>query len=355
MSRFLKSTALAGVIVVACAFLAPAYAQAKIEIPAASEPVPISRPPPSYPNALASKGIEGWVLVEFFVETDGSVSEIEVLDSDPPGKFERAAKDAVRKWEYAPAKENGVPRRMSTRVVLTFEMNDGPSPTPQFNRLSRQVDNALKAGNLKAALSALTEMEVLVEDGRGTRFWLNFLYYRYFAAAEDYPRAIHHLRHSLALPLDSYKRNFLKAALPTLFKVEVATGDFALAIATYERIEKAKILKKDDDIHNILERVKKVVNGHSPLNTKAFILGKACFECKNSTARWRYPLSRQNFQIRNLEGDIKSMAIYCKHERAQMDFDPDLTWTIADKWEDCALHLVGTIETQFHLFQFDEP
>lgn len=359
MSRFVKLAALAGLFVIAGTFLAPVYAQDKIEVPAGAVPHPIKTTPPKYPTRLAERGIEGWVLLEFFVEIDGSVTEIEVLDSDPPGAFERAAIAAVRTWKYQPAQLGGKPQRMSTQLVLTFELEGGsgrsgnPGRSSKSGRLSYDVDRALNSGDLETARTKLLEMEALLAEGEGSRSWLNFLYSRYFIATEDYPRAVHHLRHSLAKPLSSYSRKFLKAALPTLFKAEVALGYYAPAVVTYKRIRTSRIVKRKSDIHPIYEQVDALLKGGAPLATKAIILGNACFECGTQSARWRYPLSRKNFQIQDLQGAIETIVVSCKRQRATFDFAPNMSWSISDNWGSCELQLVGDIGTEFRLLEFD--
>lgn len=336
-----------------CIGLGPATAEEKIEIPAASVPTAIKRTPPQYPIRLAEQGIEGWVLLEFFVETDGSVTEIEVLDSDPPGAFEVAAIRAVRRWVYQPAELNGSPHRMSTQVVLTFELDGSSSKSSEFGRLSYDVDRAIDSGKLEIARTKLLEMETLLNKGEGNRSWLNFLYSRYFIAIEDYPRAVHHLNHSVAMPLSHYSRKFLKSVLPTLFKAEVALGQYAPASQTYKRIKKAGIANRKSDIHPIYEKVNALLKSGAPLATKAIILGNACFECNEQSAKWRYPLSRKNFQIQDLQGVIETMVISCKRQRATFDFAPNMSWSISEKWGSCELQLVGNIDTKFRLIEFD--
>ena len=50
----------------------------------------------------------GYVIVKFDIGDNGRVSNVEVVESTPPGVFDDAALTAVRKWVYEPRKENGV-------------------------------------------------------------------------------------------------------------------------------------------------------------------------------------------------------------------------------------------------------
>lgn len=75
------------------------------------EYVPIVQVAPIYPQRARAQGIEGWVLLEFTVDRDGTVIEesIQVLAAEPKGWFERAAKQSVAKSRYKPRVINGEP------------------------------------------------------------------------------------------------------------------------------------------------------------------------------------------------------------------------------------------------------
>jgi len=84
--------------------------------------VPLVRVPPEYPRRAAKLGIGGWVLLEFTVTSAGAVTDIEVLDSDPPDTFDRAAVRAVERFKYRPKVERGRPvERSGVRIVIDFE------------------------------------------------------------------------------------------------------------------------------------------------------------------------------------------------------------------------------------------
>ncbi|TNE58303.1 MAG: energy transducer TonB [Alphaproteobacteria bacterium] len=83
--------------------------------------VPIVRVPPNYPESAARKGIEGWVAVRFTVNEYGQVSDVHVSESEPPGIFDKAAVNAVKKWKYNPCKGAGT-TKIYLEVVLNFEL-----------------------------------------------------------------------------------------------------------------------------------------------------------------------------------------------------------------------------------------
>lgn len=84
--------------------------------------VPLVRIAPEYPARAASRGIGGWVLLEFSVTTAGSTKDVRVVDSDPPGTFDRVAVKAVERFKYRPKVVNGRPvEQHGVQVVLDFD------------------------------------------------------------------------------------------------------------------------------------------------------------------------------------------------------------------------------------------
>ena len=79
--------------------------------------------PPTYPRNAIRLGREGYVVVVFDVDTDGSVLDPYVVESEPTGVFERAAIKAVRKWLYAPPNHNEVSVKVNeVRAKLSFNL-----------------------------------------------------------------------------------------------------------------------------------------------------------------------------------------------------------------------------------------
>ena len=78
---------------------------------------------PTYPRNAIRLGREGYVLIEFDVDTDGAVLDPYVIESEPTGVFERAAIKAVRKWLFAPPSFNGVSVKVNdVRAKVTFAL-----------------------------------------------------------------------------------------------------------------------------------------------------------------------------------------------------------------------------------------
>ncbi len=60
-----------------------------------------------YPPAARAQKIEGYVMVAYDVDIDGTVSNVRVVEAVPPGVFDEAALAAVRTWRFHAASDHG--------------------------------------------------------------------------------------------------------------------------------------------------------------------------------------------------------------------------------------------------------
>ena len=88
------------------------------------ELTPLVRIPADYPVAALMNRTEGYVIVRLTVTETGSVADPEVLRSDPPRIFDRAAIRAVLRWKYQPQIVDGKPTSVVTYTRLEFQMED---------------------------------------------------------------------------------------------------------------------------------------------------------------------------------------------------------------------------------------
>ncbi len=85
---------------------------------------PLVRVNPKYPIGAARDGIEGWVVLAFDINTIGQVVNISVVDSQPKRVFDKAAKQALKKWKYKAKSVDGkAVAQHNFTVQLDFKMS----------------------------------------------------------------------------------------------------------------------------------------------------------------------------------------------------------------------------------------
>jgi len=88
------------------------------------EYLPIVKVAPVYPARALSRGLEGYVIVEFTVTRQGTVRDVTVVESSS-SLFERAAMDAALKFKYKPRVIAGEPVEVpGVQNKITFEIQD---------------------------------------------------------------------------------------------------------------------------------------------------------------------------------------------------------------------------------------
>ncbi|MHC4992882.1 MAG: energy transducer TonB, partial [Planctomycetota bacterium] len=94
-------------------------------LPGVSPPrlIPESRVQPIYPELARVTRVEGNVILQAVVRSDGTVGEIRVLRCNRPNLgFEEAAIEAVRQWRYEPARQHGRPVDVYFTVYVEFRL-----------------------------------------------------------------------------------------------------------------------------------------------------------------------------------------------------------------------------------------
>ena len=82
----------------------------------------VSCPPPQYASRDREEGIEGMVVLEVVIQTDGRSGEVKVIKGLDPAMDAKAV-EAVRKWTFTPATgSNGVPVATRTQIEITFRL-----------------------------------------------------------------------------------------------------------------------------------------------------------------------------------------------------------------------------------------
>jgi protein TonB len=65
--------------------------------------------PPTYPRDAARRGETGTVVLIIRIAPDGSASDVAVAQSSGYESLDRAARDAVLRWHFRPAQQDGIP------------------------------------------------------------------------------------------------------------------------------------------------------------------------------------------------------------------------------------------------------
>lgn len=87
-----------------------------------AEVAPLVRPPAVYPARAKMRNIEGRVTARLTIRPDGTVSDVEVLEAEPPGVFEREAIRAMYRYRFSPKMVGGEAVEQTATQTLEFTL-----------------------------------------------------------------------------------------------------------------------------------------------------------------------------------------------------------------------------------------
>ena len=72
-----------------------------------------------------SRGIEGYVILEYTVTRQGTVKDPVVIEAKPQGTFDRAAIKSALRYKYKPRVVDGEPIEVAgVRTRITFQLSE---------------------------------------------------------------------------------------------------------------------------------------------------------------------------------------------------------------------------------------
>lgn len=86
-------------------------------------PRPVSTGSFRYPPSAKKNGVRGYVVLSVLVEEDGSVKQVQVLESNPAGIFDSAALQGIRSWHFEPAKYKGDIVKVWAKQKIRFDLS----------------------------------------------------------------------------------------------------------------------------------------------------------------------------------------------------------------------------------------
>ncbi len=92
-------------------------------VPHDEEPIVFKRVEPEYPDSLKVQGIGGVVVLKVEVLKNGSVGAVKIV-KNLQEDLDKFAIEALKQWEFTPAKNNGVPVSVWITIPIRFGEED---------------------------------------------------------------------------------------------------------------------------------------------------------------------------------------------------------------------------------------
>jgi TonB family protein len=107
-------------------------------------PVALRRVQPAYPVHEKIRGVTGRVDLQFAIDSDGSVTDVSVLQSTPEHVFDRVAINALRQWRFAAAAASG--QRFTQSFAFTLDSGIPAAAEPCREVIGSHICRHMAAG-----------------------------------------------------------------------------------------------------------------------------------------------------------------------------------------------------------------
>ena len=99
-------------------------ASASTFVQADSKPFALDNPKPVYPSAARRRGMQGVVLLQVNVSSEGKVTGIHVMSSSGFKVLDIAATNSVKQWRFMPAMQGNENVSSTVQVPIRFTLNN---------------------------------------------------------------------------------------------------------------------------------------------------------------------------------------------------------------------------------------
>jgi TonB family protein len=92
-------------------------------------PNPIKKIEPRFPAEALKEGATGVVHLEMFIDENGRLELIRVLDTIKQDRFKNAAIEAFKDQKFNPGIKNGIPVKSHIKLIINFENSTQENPS----------------------------------------------------------------------------------------------------------------------------------------------------------------------------------------------------------------------------------
>lgn len=122
--RKLISVCTLAAAVVLCGYIPSSFARSFSDLGCGPNYGPEKNVQPVYPLRAQQLGIQGYIVMGFTIDTDGTVSDINVVDAKPANAFVRSATRAVENLRFPPCVIDGKPtQQASVSIRYAFKLH----------------------------------------------------------------------------------------------------------------------------------------------------------------------------------------------------------------------------------------
>jgi TonB family protein len=287
------------------------------------------------------EGVGGWAELGFMVDQRGKPFEVTVIRSTGNTAFDEFAMKSIELSTFEPGTTNGQAIESGYEMKFLF-IDGGAGAKKEFFSAYKALLQAVKAADRGAADLALQKLRVtnLYEDAL-----FGLARYDYATHWGDEREQLEALRRATAEGAGAryLSTDMLRTALLSCMQLELKANEYAEAMTTWKRLQKAGIDKSTAArFQPVMDHLQSSRTDDSTYEVDGFL----------SERGWYLHLFKRHFRADVTEGYISQVKLRCDKRYVYFAFDPALQYEISSKYGNCSIELVGGPGTRFKLVQF---
>jgi TonB family protein len=332
----------------------PAPAEEPVEVEVFRGPKVLKFPPlPFFPTKERLAGEEGWVQVNFMIDTQGKPYEISVTDSTGNAAFEKIATEFFQQVVYQPAMLGKNPVHSGYVSKLRFEagtmeasgstnrLRTKQRASTKFAAAYRAASEAIEAGDRPKADELIANLTVknLYEDA-----YKNIARYNYYKKWGTEKQQLAALQGAVAGEdrADYLSKELFHAALHAMLTLQLKHNDFGRAMWTWERLKWVAPAKEVKQWEGTIEQVMAARRDTRPLPLAG--------EIEKGTS-WFGKLFRNRFELTLASGNVSEIKLRCQKQYLFFRYEPNVLYTVKKSDDACDIEVIGEPGAKFVIVQ----
>ena len=327
-----------------------------LELQAGPQLTPVDNGSGRYPQAAASRGIEGWVLLDFRVMPDGTVSDARVRESSWPVIFDQHALAAVRASTYTPYEPNaGQTGGKAVSRLIIYRMNaNRDQVSNQFARRAKGISRALAKDDLDLAAKKLAKLDAIKFRKMAERPYTDYLWAVYEQKRGAYDASLSRINDALRFADDQVAKISYRAMLYLAISLESEAGHHAAVVQRANELAAAgQSLAPDDPLQVIVNTSRDRLASREPLPTQMKLT--PCEYCTDSErfSDW-WQLSRPRFALSGAEGMPEVAWMRCGTASVKVPLEANRVYRLPEVEAPCRVTFYADRPLQFTLTEYAE-
>ncbi len=303
--------------------------------------MPVERAAPHYPERARARNNEGWVILSFVVDEQGSPNSPIVVESAGSDSFERAAARALMKSTFKPATLNGEPiESCDNQYKYTFAMSGKTGASKRFISQYNRGTKLLEQGDLTKVKEIIDQLPNQHHFSHYEDNWLQWLTALYYAELGDGQSELIALKKGFAYnDVAMTTPEVYRSALWRIAELSLSHRNYSDALDYSLRLqaEFEKDEQVDQKYHTMQTKVSEVIdqlNGVEKWVVEETVGDRGFFQ----TA-----IIRPQFTLVGDTSDVNEVQLRCDAKRLEMPLEGEITVDVPKHWGSCDLFVHGSV------------